>query len=190
MKHDRKYEEDWEQDAPLLSSLRGNQPHEAPEGYFEALPGTIMDRIRASEASGEAAPRDPVPIDPIPGRSSFWNWRNIGLAAGMAILVGTALFFTSNSLSGEESPAENPMAALDMQLDLVSDSEIIEFIEFEDVDEEIVAEMMGDEALAAMEAEAFGQGGDEFIEDIEWEDLDLESLDLNDFENLDDFLDE
>lgn len=189
MKHeDHKYEEDWEQEAPLLASLRGTQPHEAPEGYFDSLPGTLMDRIREMDAAGESPLRDPLPAEPIPGRSSFWNWRNMGYAAGLALLIGAGLFFLSRSVNSEPLPEESPMAVLDQQIDALSDEDIMEFIEMEEVDEEVVAEMMGDEALAAIEAEALGQGGVEYIEDLEWEDLDLDALDLEDLEGLDELL--
>lgn len=188
MKHDHKYEEDWKQDAPLLASLRGTQPHEAPEGYFDSLPGTLMDRIRASETPGESPLRDPVSIEAIPGRSSFWNWRNISYAAGLALLIGAGLFFLSRSVTTDPQPDASAFAAFEQQLDELNDEDIIDFIELEDLDEEVMAEMMGDEALAAIEAEALGQGGDAYIGDLDWEDLDLESLDLDEIEGLEELL--
>ena len=36
-------------DAPFLSKLSGEEPFEAPEGYFDAFSASVVDRINASK---------------------------------------------------------------------------------------------------------------------------------------------
>jgi len=182
-------QESWEKEAPLLSSLKGQQPHEPPEGYFDALPDQLMDRIRKLEPT----PSDPISQPdqepaPLATTRRFWNWQQIGIAATLAILIGTGIFFwTRNSAPSPLPPADQELLVLESQLDQLSEEEILDALELENVAEEEMIELMGDEALASVEAEAFGQGF--FEEDIELDALDFEELDLQ-FEDLEDFLNE
>jgi hypothetical protein len=53
MRHEESYEEEWKDEAPLLSSLSKKTEPDVPEGYFDDLPSKVLDRIRMQEADGE-----------------------------------------------------------------------------------------------------------------------------------------
>lgn len=183
------YEDDWKQEAPLLASLQGAQPQEAPEGYFDELPGSIMERIRQRAPTGEQAPPPSDTSRIPPGRSSFWNWRNLGYAAAIALLLGTGIFFLSQG-EGADSPPLEDLVAIEQQIEALSSADIIDFVGIEAVEDDLIQDLMGDEALAAMEDEALFQDGEAFIEDIDWQDVDLNGFDDATLQDLDAFLNE
>ena len=192
MQQEDKYREDWEKEAPLLSSLRGQQPHEPPEGYFDGLPDQIMSQIRDLNT-----PKNPElgEISAMPTgspRPKFWTVQRISIAAAIALLLGSGVFFLTrdfNKVLPQGQPDEETFVSaeevLDAKLDAFSEDELLEAIDIEDISDEEMAEIMGDEALAAVEEETFSQSFGEELPDLD--DIDLSELEIE-FEDLDDFL--
>lgn len=192
MQQEDKYEEDWEQEAPLLSSLRGKQPHEPPDGYFDGLPDQIMAQIKGLKPVAEPVeePAHAVPMGT--EKTKFWSVQRISIAAAIALLLGSGVFFLVrdfNKVLPQGQVTEDSFVSaeelLDAKLGALSEAEILDAIDIEDISDEEMADIMGDEALAAVEAETFSQSFGE--EMIELDATDLADLEL-DFEDLDDFL--
>lgn len=66
--------------SPKLFDRKVNIPEDAPEGYFEDLPDQVMAAIDGQKE-----------LQPQPRK--WVNWRNIGIAAGLAIAIGAVQFF-------------------------------------------------------------------------------------------------
>lgn len=186
MKDHEKYPEDWQQEAPLLSGLPRKEPDAAPEGYFERLPNRIFDRIQELEAHSQGIADDgpivPEPTErPLYQRNRFRNW---SIAAGLALLAASAIFwwsFPENSLTiGDDLWAS-------AQIGNLSDEAILAHLELADLDPETVTGMMGDQAMAAIEADLHDLDQQEtmdYLMDEDWQDLRLEDIDLGDLSDL------
>ena len=122
------HEEDWKDEAPMLASLDRNLPADAPEGYFEGLPASVMARIRNLPAE-EAAPEvtevplsiQAQPVRP-PRKHTFQRPLFWSVAAGIALLVAVGTYFVTRPTKGvdttlawEQIDAETmvPLASLD-----------------------------------------------------------------------------
>lgn len=175
--------EDWMEEAPILASLRGSQPVDPPEGYFDALPAQVMGRIK-TETKALDADQPVLRLDPKAsgpgGRRAFPRY--MSMAAGIAILLAVGLVWISNW----GSPKEITDATFAMQLEQLSDDAILEHLSFSDLDEAEVTALIDDDALALLgpEFEEIGPEGMDFLENMDWEDLDLEGLDLGNLEDL------
>ncbi len=68
-----------------------------PPAYFDAFPAKMMERIRREEETrkGNAA-----------GHMRLLNWRNVGIAASLALLLGLLPFLKNQSPDGQ---AKNPV---------------------------------------------------------------------------------
>ena len=180
MAHVDTHDEDWEKDAPLLASLKGEQPYDAPEGYFESFPTTMMDRIRAldgADPEGEPAADAEVVA---PGRSWRIGPRTYGIAAGIAVLVALGLYFLVRSIDVpiEQVAAEQPVGEAPAE-EMFDEDELMSQIDLSLISDDEIVEMMGDEALAAWEVDQLGQ-------DLSLDELDLGEVELEDLEGLDD----
>ncbi len=212
------YNEDWEKDAPLLNSLKGKQPYDAPEGYFDTLPGSMMARIRDLDQSGGAGRADEsgpaslsteasesggsnVAPEPVaPGDTLRMGPKIYSIAAVIALLVAVGVYFLVRSvdLSIEGLPNQNAQSAT-VDASPFDTEELMSQIDFSLVSDEEIVEMMGDEALAAWEVDQLGQGLNLNFDDMdlyqgdsadveELDDLDLDELDRFDLEGIEDLL--
>ena len=187
------HHDDWEKDAPILSSLKGQQPHEAPEGYFDSFPGSLMDRIRemeANEAPGDAAPSDEGAS---PGRSWRLGPRSYSIAAVVAILAAVGIYFMTRTVDVPVEPVVGEVVvAEDVDAPLFDEEELFDQLDISALPDEEIEELMGDEALASWEIDQLGQALDIELNDLDMEDLegldDLDDLDDFDLEGLDDLL--
>ena len=179
--------QDLEQEAPLLASLRGKQPHEVPEGYFDNLADRMMDRIQEmeSEASSGRAIRPEPDIQP--GRSQFlpFNMYSMGIAASLAILIGFSIFFFTRG--GELETGLTVQQEFALQLDGLSADEVLDELDFNQVDEDELIGMMGDEALASLDNGDLGQNSVEYLENMDWEDLDFDGIEIDELGDMLDF---
>ena len=187
------HHDDWEKDAPILSSLKGQQPHEAPEGYFDSFPGSLMDRIRemdADETPGDAAPSDGGTS---PGRSWRLGPRSYSIAAVVAILAAVGIYFMIRSVDVPVEPVTGEVASSqEVPAPQFDEEELFDQLDISSLPDEEIEELMGDEALAAWEIDQLGQALDIELNDLDMEDLDglegLDDLDDFDLEGLDDLL--
>ncbi len=68
-------EDDLGKEAPLLASIPKRNPYTVPEGYFDALPSSIMDKARESNAVLKKS-------------KLFWLFRPQWIAASLAFVIG------------------------------------------------------------------------------------------------------
>lgn len=177
------YPDDWQEEAPLLSSLRGQQPYDAPEGYFEELPGTIMDRIKAMEA--DAPYDDTSSFAPPSAQPKTWRWARYGMAACFVLLIGLSAYLVVRSM--EPAPEEGMAYIASADFDGFSEDEILAEIDFSEVSDDELVALMGDEALAAFEVDQFDEEFNPLLDETDLDRLsneDWELLDLEGFEDL------
>lgn len=192
MNHEDIHDDDWMEEAPLLSSLKGTLPREeVPEGYFGALPGKMMERIRNLDAEPEVA--DEPATDPVlqvsdqrktlrRSRRRLW-----GIAASVVVLAGLGIAFLS--LDRDMSDADFD-ESIQSQLVSVSDDDILDQLDLSDVSEQELYEALGQEAQSAFDDELNGMGQDnllDLLDDLDLDADDLEGIELdeeffNDFE--------
>lgn len=187
MAHVDAHDEDWEKDAPILSSLKGKQPFEAPEGYFDTLPESLMGQIRdldpPSDDGEPVSDNEAVP----PRRSWRVGPRTYGVAASIAILAAFGIYLLVRSVDVPINPIPDLVAEQEMNLtDFFDEDEIISNIDFSLVSDEEIANMMGDEALSAWEIDQMGNDLDLEIDPVNVQFDDLESLDGLDLEGIED----
>lgn len=203
MAHVDDYNEDWEKDAPLLSSMKRKQPYEAPEGYFDALPGALMDRIRDLDVPAESD-RSVTDPEPVPtGRTWRMSPRSYSVAAMIAILSAVGIYFLVKSIDVPVGPQTEQIVAVEsVEESPFDEDELLSQIDLSLVSDEEIVDMMGDEALAAWEMDQLGQDlnlnfdaldlydvdMDEIDELEELDELDLDGLDGLDLEGIEDLL--
>lgn len=110
MSSDKHNEEEFLRDlAPNLFNSKVDMDDAPPPGYFEALPDRVMSKIS-----------DLPIVEPKKGKViSLVNWRNIGIAAGLAILLGlgqTFNWFIPQSPSEISSQANSFSIPQDIEL--------------------------------------------------------------------------
>lgn len=102
-----------------LEQLRRNEQFKVPEGYFDTLPGRILDRIRESETSHEASQYKTHKIV---------QWRKfVAVAASVAAIV--VLSFTMirvflNSESNKELSEPELIAFIENEIMSFDDTEL------------------------------------------------------------------
>lgn len=212
---------DWEKDAPFLSSLKREQPYEAPEGYFDSFPDRMMALIKGdgmspepgdSDQAGESGEAGPAlstsRIDQKAGADSDSGKGlkgsggasrgirrillvGIPVAAVISVLIIIGLSKKPESADTQTTYSQNA-APEDVfnELELPGEEAILEAIDLDEINEDDLIQMMGEEALAALE---FTQGineesilehletapgGELNIHDLDVEGLDLEGIDL------------
>lgn len=187
MAHVDAHDEDWEKDAPILSTLKGKQPFEAPEGYFDTLPGSLMSQIRDldSPSDGGELVSDSEPSPP--RRSWRVGPRTYGVAASIAILAAFGIYLLVRSVDVPINTIPEAVAEQEIHLtDIFDEDEIISNIDFSLVSDEEIANMMGDEALSAWEIDQLGNDLDLELDPVDVQLDDLESLDGLDLEGIED----
>ena len=107
----------------MLSDIPKGDSYSVPEEYFENLSKRIMQRIEAEE-------QKPLDERRMVVRRSRRILGIVSLAAAMALFFGLGRYFMLN----RESSADAQIAAL-------SDSEIIAYLEAEDISPESVSDM-------------------------------------------------
>lgn len=150
---------DFEKEAPLLSSLKGKPlPFEIPEDYFESFTDRVMNNVRMEEghASGfEAA----APVRRI-------LLVNVAAVLALLVLFASSVFFSSR---GEQLT----------DFSQLSSEEILLALDVSDFDEELLTELMGDEALASLViAPQMSKASiSEYLEEEDlWEDFEFDLL--------------
>lgn len=106
-----------------LSDIPKGDSYSVPEGYFESLSERVMQRIEAEEQS-------PVVVRRMVVRRNRRILGIVSLAAAMALFFGLGRYL----MLSRESSADAQIAAL-------SDSEIIAYLETEDISPESVSDM-------------------------------------------------
>lgn len=159
------HNEDWENEAPKLASLKGKWQPQAPEGYFETLPQTVMQRLQA-EGNLHDQPH---------GGSRRWGWaRWAGTAAAVA-LVTIGLWWSFG-------PESQPLNSHDMlaEAHTLSTEELIHAVDFVGIETAEIMSVMGDEALSAINLTQEADAADlnEYLNgnplpSLDWEELDL-----------------
>ena len=99
--------------SPKLFGQKMNISQGAPDGYFEDLPEKVMDKIDQREGSISKAP-------------GWVNWKNLGLAAGLALAIGLVQYFWYSQV--ETAPTEAHTAVRDL-----SNQELNEFLLEDDI---------------------------------------------------------
>lgn len=162
------HNEDWEKDAPLLSSLKGKQSFSAPEGYFESFSGRVMDAIREEE-------NQPETTETAGGGRRFSAWVKFAAVIPLFLLVGTYFL-----LRGPDTAIETP--DFNAQLASLSEEELVSAIEMEGMNDAELIAAVGDQALSSFSNSS--QISEESMEswildESDWDELDLESLDID-----------
>lgn len=180
-------EEDWKDEAPLLASLDRNMPDDAPEGYFEGLPASVLARIRNLPVQ-EVAPVAPPMSEsqpPRPMRRSvfqrpvFWS-----VAAGIALLVTVGTYFLTRPVQGiDETLAWEQIDAETMvQLASLDRQDIAPHLDAAQVTDEQLFQALGSDAPTAFEHQDHAVEHDEameYLQGIDLDDIDLQDLDID-----------
>jgi hypothetical protein len=128
--------------APTLFGQKHEILQDAPEGYFEALPDRVLQRIAA-----EKQPK---------GRLiKFVNFRNLAIAAGFALVLAALSFLQHHSSEGSETHVQVTYAEIDFSDDATLD---------------VLAEMIDGEIIYAS-ALSDGQKSWEISENFEDQDI-------------------
>ncbi|HKL03307.1 MAG TPA: hypothetical protein VJ911_06505 [Cryomorphaceae bacterium] len=106
--------------SPKLFETKVKRTDAAPDGYFDDLPEKVMANIDAIEGHQTIS-------------GARINWRNLGIAAGLAIAIGAVQFFKP---FGESSPDQSASA----DLTEISTEEIETYLEESDIYEIYVLE--------------------------------------------------
>jgi|GEM_PF-5266672 len=181
MSEQNPHPDDWQEEAPLLSSLRGQQPYDAPEGYFDSLPGRIMDRIQASEGDSEIDASSPFPDSAPPKRRV---WLRYSVAACFVLLIGLSSYLVIRSLGTENVVEEDLVAQVDFST--FSEEELLAEIDFSEVSDDELVSLMGDEALAAFEVDQLDEETRPILDETDLDLLSDEDLDLLNFDGFED----
>jgi hypothetical protein len=101
-----------EEIAPLLFGKKHRIQDHAPEGYFDGLSAKLQERI-VKEEGQEAARKSP---------QGFFNFQNLAIAAGLAVLLALIPLLRQLIAGEEESPAYTQSLVTDgTDADLVFD---------------------------------------------------------------------
>lgn len=189
MSHEDIHDDDWREEAPLLSSLQGDLlREEVPAGYFEALPGSMMERIRNLDAEAGSQNEDPGPDarEAAPGRQVKRRPRLLwGIAASVVVLAVLGIVFVSQNRELGDADFD---LEIQSQLTSVSDDDILDQLGLSDVSEQELYEALGQEAQAAFDEELNGLGQENLLDLLD--DLDLDASDLDGIDLDDEFLNE
>jgi hypothetical protein len=188
MRHPHSYEDDWKEEAPTLAGLEKKPGMDVPEGYFEGLPSSVLDRIRNLEADGPALPGDErVPVAPAPVRPParkriavrqrrFW-----AVAAGIVLLaVVGAWFLTRPDAVPEVIAADIIQDETRELLAAMEPTDIALDIDVAQVSDEQLFDALGNEGQAALDGMGQEVDQDEAIEYLR--DVDLDAIDFQDLD--------
>ena len=203
MRHEDIHEDDWMEDAPILASLNRDVELDVPEGYFEGLNASVLDRIR--QMPQENPVEEPVvpvvelggpAIAPPLSRSNRFNWRRTtvwSIAAGIALLVtvGVYLLVKQDSepkdLFADDATIKKETM---VQLAALEPTEIVAEVDMRHLSDEQLFEALGNEAEEAVVTEEHAVSDDEaleYLKDVDLDAIDLEGLDLGDLESIDNY---
>lgn len=176
--------EEWEQEAPTLASLKREVPYDVPDGYFDGLPGTIMDRIRSLEAGGDtdgepATEAEVIDLIPQPtARPWYRNPRILSLAASILLLATVGTFWLTRA--GADGP--DPDQITHDQVLALSEAAIIDHLDAENFSEAELVAVLGDEAMAAVDDVSQDLDADDvidYLDDADLDDFDFDGLGID-----------
>jgi hypothetical protein len=187
MRHEDLHEEDWKEEAPLLASLDRNVATDAPDGYFEGLPASVLARIRNLSIE-EVSEGEPVGVQALPAnpprvfafrRTMFWS-----MAAGIALLVAVGTYFLSRpTTGGEDTMAWEAIDAQTLvQLASLERNEIAPNLDVTYLTDEQLFQALGSEGAAAFEDQDHAVDHDEaaeYLQGLDLDDIDLQDLDID-----------
>lgn len=114
--------------APTLFGKKQEIRKEAPEGYFEDLPGKLLQRVAAEKAE---QPKGKI--------IHLINFRNLAVAAGIAVLL--ALVPLVSSLLDESAEVETQVSLEQLDFhDEITFELVAEYVDAETVYESIIAD--------------------------------------------------
>jgi hypothetical protein len=184
------YEDDWKEEAPTLAGLDKNTGLDVPEGYFEGLPASVLDRIRnlpveevpgGDSASVEESPREVERPDRkviVFRQRRFW-----AVAAGIVLMavVGGYLLMRPDGTPEvlTDVTIRNETRVLLAEMEPV---EIAQDIDVTHVSDEQLFDALGNEGQAALDG--MGQGVDqdeaiEYLKDVDLDAIDFQGLDID-----------
>jgi hypothetical protein len=184
MRHEEEYEDDWKAEAPLLASLSKNAAPEVPEGYFDALPSSVMARIKALEAPAQAEPEVANP-QPVAGGKilGFKPRRWWSAAAAVALLIAVGAYFMTRPQGTDPLMSDATLTAETLeQLAALEPTTVISELDASTVSDEELFAMLGSEATSAFADDDHAVERDEayeYLQDVDLDAIDLQGLDID-----------
>lgn len=161
------HNDDWEKEAPLLASLKGKFTADAPEGYFDSLPDSLMAKIKEKEAN-EAQQMGG-------GRNRGWIRWAISAAAAVVLAIGGWWAMRDNT---ESLPATDMFA----EAQTLSSEELIHAVDYVGIATSDIISVMDEEALSAISLTKEAQKDDlnDYLDENPLNDLDFDNLNISD----------
>lgn len=161
------HHEEWEKEAPRLASLKGKFTHEAPAGYFDTLPDTLLAKIKAEQAN------ETQPL----GGGRNRGWMRWAISSAAAVLVAVGIWWALNDETA-------PLSAGDMfaQAQTLSSEELIHAVDYVGIETSEIISVMDEEALSAISLTQEAQKEDlhHYLDQNPLDHIDLDDLNLSD----------
>jgi hypothetical protein len=185
MGHKDLHEDDWQEEAPLLASLRRSAEPEAPEGYFRDMAASVLARIQAGEAhEAPVIPLvPPATVQAAGKRLGFRGTAILSMVAAVTLLMVAGLFLLQRKPSEEALLSDAQIMEETMQqLQALPATALTDDLHTADLHDEELFAMLDDEASSSLSADAGSVQQDEaaaYLDEVDLSDLDLSDLDID-----------
>lgn len=123
--------------APLLFSKKQDEARKVPEGYFESLEDQVMAKIKQEEV-----------VEPKGKVRRLINFRNLAIAAGLALLMALIPFL--------KEPSPDEVARVEVELESISEDAVQLYL-VEEYDLESIAADISFESIDISDNEEFSE---------------------------------